>query len=58
MYTVTFWMKDGTIHTFEAESAPQALEYADSHHKGYVRLEAKSQNAFMQWGKYLPASVH
>ena len=40
-------MPNGQVHEIEAESASAALTYAEEHYKGYVRLEAKSDNVHM-----------
>ena len=47
MYKVVIHMPNGQVHEIEAESASAALTYAEEHYKGYVRLEAKSDNVHM-----------
>lgn len=54
MYVCIVTMKDKTVHVFECESASHALEYSDKKYKGFVRLTAKSDTAYMDYGKFVP----
>ena len=50
-YRCTVIDAEGNKHEFEAENATQAVEYAAYKYPGYKKLECKSDNAFIQFGR-------
>lgn len=51
MYSVVVTMPSGEVFKFEMENISEVIKYVEHKHPGFAKLEAKSPNSFISWGR-------